>query len=164
MPVVALLLFGLIVGTLSGLLGIGGGIVLVPGLMLLFGLAQPEAQGTSLAVLSLPIALCAAFVYWQHDYVRLPMAGLIACGFAVGAVVGANLVQYLPLTALRIMFGGVLLYIGFSFVLVAPSARPKAILPQVLAATLAWIVACVWRRYWPASRPAPAPWEVEYHI
>ena len=46
------------------------------------------------------------------------MAGLIACGFAVGAVVGANLVQYLPLTALRIIFGGVLLYIGFSFVLV----------------------------------------------
>ncbi len=164
MPVALLLLFGLVVGVLSGLLGIGGGIVLVPGLMLLFGLAQPEAQGTSLAVLSLPIALLAALVYWQHGYVRVPTAGLIACGFAVGAVVGANLTPYVPLSALRILFGGLLLYIGFSFVLVAPSSRPKAILPQVLAATLAWIAACLWRRYRPAGRGTPAPWDVEYHI
>ena len=164
MPIALLLLFGLVVGMLSGLLGIGGGIVLVPGLMLLFGLAQTEAQGTSMAVLSLPIALCAALVYWQHGYVRLPMAGLIACGFAVGAVVGANLIEYVPLSALRILFGGLLLYIGFSFVLVPPSSQPKAILPQVLAATFAWIVACFWRRYRPVSRPAAAPWDVEYHI
>jgi len=164
MHIASLLLFGLVVGMLSGLLGIGGGIVLVPGLMLLFGLAQPEAQGTSLAVLSLPIAVCAALVYWQHGYVRLSTAGLIACGFTVGAVVGASLIPYAPAAALRAVFGGMLLYIGFLFVLQPPSPQPKAILPQALAATLVWIVARVWRRRRGVGRPAPAPWDVEYHI
>jgi uncharacterized membrane protein YfcA len=56
-------LFGVMVGLLSGVLGIGGGIVIVPGLVLLFGFSQLEAQGTSLAVLSLPICLAAAAVY-----------------------------------------------------------------------------------------------------
>src|SRR5262245_29444741 len=58
---VLLFLFGIGVGVLSGLLGIGGGVVLVPGLVLLFGFSQSEAQGTSLAVLSLPILIAAAF-------------------------------------------------------------------------------------------------------
>ena len=63
MNLLFLALFGVAVGILSGLLGIGGGIVLVPGLMLLFGFSQPEAQGTSLAVLIPPIGLFAAMVY-----------------------------------------------------------------------------------------------------
>ena len=60
-----LFLFGTCVGILSGLLGIGGGVVLVPGLILFFGFSQPEAQGTSLAVLIPPIGLFAALVYYK---------------------------------------------------------------------------------------------------
>lgn len=61
-----LLAFGVCVGILGGLLGIGGGVVLVPGLILLFGFSQQEAQGTSLAVMIPPIGLFAAMVYYQH--------------------------------------------------------------------------------------------------
>lgn len=70
MYLLLLALVGVAVGVLSGWLGIGGGIVLVPGLMLLFGFSQPEAQGTSLAVLVPPIGLFAAIVCYQHGDVR----------------------------------------------------------------------------------------------
>ena len=65
-----LLAFGLMVGVLGGLLGIGGGIVLVPGLVLLFGLSQSEAQGTSLAVLTLPVVAFAAMIYYQNGFIK----------------------------------------------------------------------------------------------
>lgn len=130
-----LLLFGVVVGILSGLLGIGGGIVLVPGLMLLFVLSQPEAQGTSLAVLVPPIGVFAAVVYYQHGYVRLPVVGWIAVGFLLGALIGAKLVPMIPLTVLRIAFGVTLLYEGFTFVMSPLSVaiwkyQPLVIMPK----------------------------------
>ena len=76
-----LLLFGGAVGVAGGLLGLGGGIALVPGLMLLFGFTQQEAQGTSLAVMIPPIGIFAALVYYQHNYIRLPVVGWVAAGF-----------------------------------------------------------------------------------
>ncbi|MFO0885446.1 MAG: TSUP family transporter [Pirellulales bacterium] len=85
-----LLVFGVVVGILSGLLGIGGGVVLVPGLILLFGFSQAEAQGTSLAVLIPPIGIFAALVYYQHGYVRLPVVSLIAVGFNVWGTFGGE--------------------------------------------------------------------------
>lgn len=92
MSYVLLFLFGIGIGAVSGLLGIGGGILLVPGLMLLFNLSQPEAQGTSLAVLTPPIGIFAAIVYYQHGFVRLPVALWVALGFIIGACLGALLV------------------------------------------------------------------------
>src|SRR5262245_27323466 len=76
--VLSLFLFGVAIGVVSGLLGIGGGILLVPGLMLLFQFSQQEAQGTSLAALIPPIGIFAAIVYYQNGHVRLPVAGAVA--------------------------------------------------------------------------------------
>ncbi len=76
-----LFVFGIVIGLCSGLLGIGGGVLLVPGLVLLFGFSQQEAQGTSLAVLVPPIGLFAAIVYYHHGYLRLPAIGWVAAGF-----------------------------------------------------------------------------------
>src|SRR3954451_16605605 len=100
-----LFLFGVAVGGASGLLGIGGGIVLVPGLIWLFGFSQPEAQGTSLAVLIPPVGIFAALVYYRHGYVRLPVVGAVAAGFLVGAYLGAKFVPHAPLDGLRLAFG-----------------------------------------------------------
>ena len=72
-----LFLFGVFIGVISGMLGIGGGIILVPGLMLLFGFTQQEAQGTSLAALIPPIGIFAAMVYWQHGFVKIPVAAAV---------------------------------------------------------------------------------------
>lgn len=166
MNLLFLALFGVAVGILSGLLGIGGGIVLVPGLMLLFGFSQPEAQGTSLAVLIPPIGLFAAMVYYQHGYVRLPVVGWIALGFVVGAFIGAKLVPSIPLSALRIAFGLLLLYEGFTFVLGTSTTRKEVALPAGLATvTTAAVARFLGRKRDKDRPPSPRPDErTEYHI
>ena len=109
-----LLLFGVFIGVISGMLGIGGGIILVPGLMLLFGFTQQEAQGTSLAALIPPIGIFAAMVYWQHGFVKIPVAAAVAAGFMIGALGGALVVPRMPVDWLRLGFGVLLLYLSQS--------------------------------------------------
>jgi uncharacterized membrane protein YfcA len=159
----ALLLFGLGVGVLSGLLGIGGGVVLVPGLVLLFGFSQQEAQGTSLAALIPPIGLFAALVYYQHGYVRLPVVGLIALGFMIGAYGGAYLVPRLPPETLRAAFGVLLLFLGFTLLIAPHPTRPAAALPAALATLAATLLARVWKARMP-EKPRPPGDGIEYHI
>ena len=160
-----LFLFGVLVGVLSGLMGIGGGIVLVPGLTLLFGFSQPEAQGTSLAVLIPPIGIFAAFVYYEHGYVRIPVVAWIAAGFLVGAFLGAKLVPHAPPAALRVAFGALLLYLSFTFIFAPTSPRPVAALPSAIA-TMASLLLSRLRRTPPTTRPRPpAPGDdIEYRI
>jgi uncharacterized membrane protein YfcA len=160
---IALFLFGLGVGALSGLLGIGGGIVLVPGLVLLFGLSQQEAQGTSLAALIPPIGLFAALVYYQHGYVRLPVVGLLAVGFMIGAYGGAQLVPLVPPEALRRAFGVLLLFLGFTLLISPHMPRPAAALPAGLATLAATLLARVWKARMP-EKPRPPGDGIEYHI
>jgi len=157
--------FGVVVGILSGTLGIGGGIVIVPGLVLLFGLSQLEAQGTSLAVLSLPICLAAAAIYYQNGHVRPAVVGLLAIGFIVGAVAGAKLLEFLPVDALRIAFGGLLLYLGLTFVFAGGGSHGHAALPALLTSLLTTLAARFWRRRHPAAKRLPPPAaDFEYHI
>ncbi len=161
----ALLLFGVFVGMLSGVLGIGGGVVLVPGLMLLFGFAQTEAQGTSLAVLAMPIVIFAAVVYYQNGHVRLPVVAFIAVGFAIGAYCGARVAEHLPAPVLRVFFGALMLYIGFTFVLEWKMSRTAAALPAGIAAFLSVIVARLLHRRFATHIPVEPPSSVrEYHI
>ncbi|MGE3408831.1 MAG: sulfite exporter TauE/SafE family protein [Pirellulales bacterium] len=160
-----LLLFGVFVGVVSGLLGIGGGVLLIPGLMLLFGFSQQEAQGTSLAVLIPPIGLFAALVYFQHGYIRLPVVGILAGGFALGALIGAKLVPHLPTAVLRFGFGSLMLYLGFLFILPARTGKPTAALPAGLAAVAAAIVAkIIGRKVKTASPRLPPDDQTQYHI
>lgn len=162
----SLFLLGIGIGVLSGLLGIGGGVVLVPGLMLLFGFTQPEAQGTSLAVLIPPIGLFAALIYYQHGYVRLPVVGWIALGILIGAMAGAKLVPIIPPAGLRLIFGLLLLYLGFTFVMQPVLVTPTAALPSGVA-TLVTATTAFWLRRRTGSRPPrprPPGDDVEYHI
>jgi uncharacterized membrane protein YfcA len=160
-----LLLFGIAVGIVSGLLGIGGGVVLVPGLVYLFGFSQPEAQGTSLAVLIPPIGLFAAIVYYQHGFVRVPVVGWLALGIVVGAVLGAKAVPLVPVTALRLSFGVLMLYLGFAYVLSPGASRTAAALPAGLAA-LTSAALFFWRRnrLKKSAQHHPPGDDVEYHI
>jgi uncharacterized membrane protein YfcA len=76
-------ILGLVAGCLSGLLGIGGGLILIPALIFIFGLTQLQAQGTTLALMVPPIGLLAALRYYQSGNVKLGMAGFICLGFFV---------------------------------------------------------------------------------
>jgi uncharacterized membrane protein YfcA len=103
--VILYLLLGLFAGIISGLIGIGGGIIIVPALIYLFGLTQHQAQGTTLALLIPPIGLLAAWTYYKHGYVNLTIAIFICLGFFIGGLVGAKLAIGLSNEILRRVFG-----------------------------------------------------------
>jgi uncharacterized protein len=97
------IVLGSIVGLVSGLIGVGGGVIMVPALVLLFGFTQKMAQGTTLALLVPPIGLLAAATYWRQGLVNIPVAALIAVGFVGGSWLGARYGTHLSnATATRI--------------------------------------------------------------
>jgi uncharacterized membrane protein YfcA len=103
---------GLAAGVISGLFGVGGAIVVVPGLVLLAKLDQHTANGTSLAALLLPVGLLGFLQYYKRGQVNLPYAGIVAVGLFVGALVGAKLAGTLPDASLRRAFGVFLLLVA----------------------------------------------------
>ena len=117
MGVLPLLLIGLLAGTLSGLFGIGGGIIIVPLLVTFGGLTQIMAQGTSVGVLILPVGIFAAIKYYNSGNLDIKSALLIACTMAIGAYLGANVAHYLPPNVLKKLFGILLLAVAGKFLL-----------------------------------------------
>ncbi|MDO8662183.1 MAG: TSUP family transporter [Candidatus Omnitrophota bacterium] len=99
------LILGLMAGTLSGLFGIGGGIILIPALVFLAGLSQHEAQGTTLAIMLLPIGLLAVVKYYQSGQINFYIAAFICIGFLIGGLIGANMAVALPNLILKKAFG-----------------------------------------------------------
>ena len=118
MTQVVYVILGLVAGFLSGILGIGGGIILVPALIFIFGFTQLQAQGTTLALMVPPIGLLAAMRYYQSGNVKLGIAGFICAGFVIGGLLGANLVQNLPEPLIRRIFAVFLLAISLRMLLV----------------------------------------------
>lgn len=106
------ILLGLVAGSLSGLIGIGGGIILVPALVFLFGLSQQSAQGTTLALLVPPIGILAAVQYYRQGYVNVPIALFIILGFLVGSLFGSRIATSLPPGILSKAFGVTLLLVA----------------------------------------------------
>lgn len=106
-----LLCIGLAAGILSGLVGVGGGIVMVP-LLLWIGLSQHEAQGTSLAVLSIPVTAIAALNYYKQGYVDWKYALIIAVFFVVGAFLGSKIAVSIDQKILKKIFGVILLLVA----------------------------------------------------
>jgi len=110
------LLLGLIAGIFSGVIGIGGGIIIVPALVFLFGLSQHQAQGTTLALLVPPIGILAAWTYYRQGYVNLQIAAFICLGFFFGSLLGAKVATGLSDTVLEKVFGVALLLISLKMI------------------------------------------------
>ncbi|WP_396150480.1 sulfite exporter TauE/SafE family protein [Flavobacterium sp.] len=106
-----LLCIGLLAGLLSGLIGIGGGIIMVP-LLLLLGMSQHESQGTSLAVLSVPVTALAAFNYYKEGYVDWKYAAVIAVFFVIGGYIGSKFAIQIDEKILKKIFGFILLLVA----------------------------------------------------
>lgn len=110
------ILLGILAGFLSGLIGIGGGTIIVPVLILIFGLSQKTAQGTTLALLVPPIGILAAWTYYKQGYVDFPVAGLICIGFIFGGLMGAKLATNISNQTLERIFGIALLIISIKMI------------------------------------------------
>jgi len=111
------ILLGFVAGTLSGMIGIGGGTIIVPALVFLFGFSQHLAQGTTLALLVPPIGILAAWTYYKQGFVDMQTAGLICLGFFFGGLLGAKIATGLPSVVLERIFGVALLLIALKMIL-----------------------------------------------
>jgi uncharacterized protein len=114
---IAYLLLGLISGIAGGFFGIGGGIIIIPALVFLFGLTQHQAQGTTLAVLVPPIGLLAAWQYYLKGNVKLNIALFICLGFFIGGYYGAILADKVSEPMLKKIFGIFMLAISLKMIL-----------------------------------------------
>jgi uncharacterized membrane protein YfcA len=111
-----LLSVGLLAGILSGLVGVGGGIIIVPALVYFLGVSQHEAQGTSLAVLLLPVGIFAVMNYYKAGYVDVRTTLIIACTFLVGGFIGSKIAIAIDQNMVKKIFGILLLVVAFKMI------------------------------------------------
>lgn len=109
------LLIGLSAGVLSGLVGVGGGIIMVPALVFFLNYTQHQAQGTSLAVLTLPVVILASAYYYHQCQkagtpIDLKIVGLLSMGFFVGAFFGSKMAIAIDQESLKKIFAVILFY------------------------------------------------------
>jgi uncharacterized protein len=112
MDLIIVLLIGLTAGVLGGFFGVGGGVLIVPALVLLLAIPQHTAVGTSLGALLPPVGVLGAWEYYKHDNLNVPYAALLALGLVIGAYFGAQIALQLSGLVLRRAFGIFLIVIA----------------------------------------------------
>jgi uncharacterized membrane protein YfcA len=114
--VVMLLIIGLAAGVLGGLVGIGGGIIIVPGLIYLLAFSQKEAQGTSLGILLLPIGILGVWQYYKAGYVDMRVVWLVAIGFLAGSYFGSKIALALPQETVKKIFAILMIVVAIKMI------------------------------------------------
>jgi uncharacterized membrane protein YfcA len=138
MTILTYLAIGLAIGSISGVMGIGGGVLLVPALIWFCDLKPAKAAGTTLAILIPPIGLPAAWRAYRAEQVDLEAALWIAAAFTIGAYVSRGLVDYINVFYFRFAFGLLMIYVAMQFILVSDSAAANAF-AGLTASLLAWL-------------------------
>jgi len=111
--VLTLIIIGLAAGMLSGLVGVGGGIIVVPALVFFLGFTQSEAQGTSLGLLLLPVGILAVMNYYQKGFIDVKVVGIMAIAFVLGGWLGSKLALTIPEIVTKRVFAILLFYTAF---------------------------------------------------
>ena len=111
-----LLLIGLCAGILSGMVGVGGGIVIVPALVFFMGYSQHQAQGTTLAMFLVPIGILGAMNYYKAGYVEIKTALIIASTFVIGSYIGSKFVLGLDQQLVKKIFGFLTLIVSIKLI------------------------------------------------
>jgi len=127
---------GILVGIYSGIMGLGGGTIMIPVLVLFLGFNQHQAVATSLAVMIPPVTLPAVIAYYREGHVNLRIAIFIAIGFLAGAYLGAFAANHLPDTAMKLIFAFVLVYVG-SYMLFQTLGKDHLVRTMILAGIVA---------------------------
>jgi uncharacterized membrane protein YfcA len=115
--ILILAIIGIFAGVLSGFVGVGGGVIIVPALVFFLGISQHTAQGTSLFVLSMPVVLFAVINYWKSGNVEWKYGLVIAATFLIGAYIGSKLSLKLSHGMVKLIFGVFLAYVSFRLIL-----------------------------------------------
>lgn len=115
--VILLVITGLLAGMVSGALGVGGAIIIIPFLVFFLGLSQQQAQGTSLMILVFPVGIFAVLNYAKNGYVNYPFALIVILAFLLGSYIGSVFAVQLPEKVLQKGFAILLLFIGIKMLL-----------------------------------------------
>jgi uncharacterized membrane protein YfcA len=150
-----LLVIGLFIGALSSMLGIGGGVLVIPVLTAIFAFSQKQAVGTSLAMLLPPIGLFAVTAAYRHGNVSIPAAAMLAGGFLFGGLIGGTVsnAPWMPDVFLRRLFAVFLLYVGMT-ILIRNDAKIAAALGTIGALLVAYAGLRQLARHWEGQPPA----------
>lgn len=111
--ILLLIVVGLAAGILSGLVGVGGGIIIVPALVFFLGFSQQQAQGTSLGLLLLPVGILAVMNYYNKGQIDMRVVAIMAITFVVGGWLGSKWALALPEKTVRKIFAIILFYAAF---------------------------------------------------
>ncbi len=127
--IIILLLVGVAAGMLSGMVGVGGGIILVPALIYFLGLSQLHAQGTSLALIMLPVGILGVLAYYKQGYVDFSLVFFLAIGFLLGSFLGSKISLSLPQETVKRFFAILIIIIALKMLFFdkrkqAPPASP----------------------------------------
>lgn len=115
--IIILITIGVLAGILSGFVGVGGGIIIVPALIYVLGMSQLEAQGTSLFVLLLPVGILAVHNYYKSDQINWKFGLIISLAFVIGGFIGSRLALKISPSVVRIVFGAIMALISVKMVL-----------------------------------------------
>jgi len=121
--VIIIALIGVFAGLLSGMLGLGGAIVIIPGLILLLGFSQQMAQGTALLMLVMPVGAMAAYQYYKEGNVDVRTALILGVSFFISGFFGARLAAYVPQELLKKMFAVLLIVIAVKMLFIDKSLK-----------------------------------------
>ncbi len=102
--IIILVVIGIAAGILSGLVGVGGGLIIVPALVYFVAFTQKEAQGTSLGILLLPVGILAVMQYYQKGYIDMKVVLVVSAGFLVGGWLGSKMAVALPVGVIKRIF------------------------------------------------------------
>ena len=112
-----LLIIGLAAGIFGGMVGLGGGVIMIPALIYFLGLTQIEAQGTSLAVMLPPVGVLAVMNYYKSGQLNLKYALIIAIAFTLGGFFGSKIALHLPISTVKKIFGFSLIAIALRMII-----------------------------------------------
>jgi uncharacterized membrane protein YfcA len=116
--ILILIIIGIAAGILGGLIGVGGGIIIVPSLVYFLSFSQKSAQGTSLGLLLLPVGIFGVLQYYKQGYVDFKVVSIIAIGFLAGSYFGSKIALSVPQETVKKIFAIMLLLIAFKMLFI----------------------------------------------
>ena len=126
--ILIIIMVGVAAGLLSGLVGIGGGIIIVPALVYFIGFSQKTAQGTSLALILLPVGILAVLQYYKQGHIDFKIVGLLAIGFLAGSFFGSKIALSLPQDTVKKIFAALMIIVAVKMLLFDKPKKDNAVI------------------------------------